>query len=384
MEKLIQMKRDFAALTKQLREAEAEENPDRAKADRLCEEIRSMAGKIEAEEAILRMTDGADGTEGPKHRAGSEAEGSELPQDKQEYRQAFNEYLRRGHAAELRAMSVGTPGNGGFLVPTDWEKAIIQKRHELSVIRSLADVQTSSLDKEIPVEATEGVSTWIDEEGAYQESDETFAQKVMNAYKYGRIIKVSEELLEDNQYNLQGYLTTKGARSNAVLEETAFVSGDGTKKPRGFLLDATLGKETAVTTGFTYDELLDLWGSLKSGYARMATWLMKRTTLVEVMKLKDADGRYLYQPSTLPGQLGAILDRPVALVDDMPAVAAGAKPIVFGDLSYYRIQDRSGVLIQRLNELYAGNGQVGFRFRQRTDAKLLVAEAVKYLGIKAA
>lgn len=380
MEKLIQMKRDFAALTKQLRDAEAEENPDRAKVDRLCEEIRSLAGKIEAEEAILRMTDGYDGSEGPKHR--STGEGEEEPRAGKEYRAAFEKYVRYADAAELRSMNVGTPAKGGYLVPTDWEKAIVMKRHELSVMRQLADVQTSSLDKEIPVEGTEGVSTWIDEEGEYQESDENFDQKVMNAHKYGRIIKVSEELLEDEQYDLQGYLTMKGARSNAVLEEAAFVNGDGTKKPKGFLRDALVGNETAVSTGFTYDEILDLWGSLKSGYAKMATWLMKRGTLISVMKLKDGDGRYLYQPSTLPGQLGAILDRPVILADDMPAVAQSAKPIAFGDFSYYRIQDRSGVLIQRLNELYAKNGQVGFRFRQRTDAKLLVAEAVKVLQVK--
>jgi HK97 family phage major capsid protein len=383
MEKLIQMKRDFAALTKQLRDAEAEASPDRAKVDRICEEIRSLAGKIEAEEAILRMTDGADGTEGPKHRANQEGDKDKNPRSREEYRTAFEKYVRYADAAELRSMTVGTPGKGGYLVPTDWEKAIVQKRHELSVMRMLADVQTTSLDKEIPVEGTEGVSTWIDEEGEYLESDEGFDQKVMNAYKYGRIIKVSEELLEDEQYDLQGYLTKKGARSNAVLEEAAFVDGDGTKKPRGFLLDSEVGKETAVTTGFTYDEILDLWGSLKSGYAKMATWLMKRGTLVSVMKLKDGDGRYLYMPSTLPGQLGAILDRPVVLADNMPAVALGAKPIAFGDFSYYRIQDRSGVLVQRLNELYAKNGQVGFRFRQRTDGKLLVADAIKVLQIKA-
>ena len=71
------------------------------------------------------------------------------------------------------------------------------------------------------------------------------------------------------------------------------------------------------------------------------------------------------------------------LADDMPAVAQSNKPIAFGDFKYYRIQDRSGVLIQRLNELYAKNGQVGFRFRQRTDGKLLVAEAIKVMQIKA-
>ncbi len=379
MERLIEMKRQFAGLVKELREEQAKEAPEKAKAERLAEEIRALAGQIETEEAILRMEEGRDGSEKPAFRAGDdEKAGSRAGK---EYRAAFEKYLRTNDTAELRSMAVGTLTKGGYLVPESWEAAIVQKKHELFVMRSLADVQTSALDKNIPVEGAEGVSTWLDEEAAYQESDEEFALKVMEAFKFGRILKASEEILEDETYNLMAYLVTKFARSNGRLEESAFIAGDGVKKPRGFLLDADVGKSTAVNTGFTYDEILDLWASLKSGYAASSSWLMKRTTLIEVMKLKDGDGRYLYQPSTLPGQLGAILDRPVRLADDMPAVAANSKPIAFGDFSYYRIQDRTGFFMQRLNELYAGTGQVGFRGYQRTDGKLLVSEAVKVLRV---
>ncbi len=382
MEKLLEMKREFASLTKQLRDAEKEEAPDKAKVEKIAEEIRSLASRIDAEEAILRMIEGVTIDTKPKVLPGTNTDGDVRSRD--EYRFAFERYVRAGTLEEFRSMNVTTSAKGGVLVPTDWEKAIVEKRQSMSVLRTIADVQVSSLDKDIPVEASNGASSWVDEEGEYQVSDEEFATKTMQAHKYGRIILVSEELLEDEQYNLQAYLTNKGAKSNAALEEAAFVSGDGTKKPRGFLLDADIGVTTATTAGLSYDELLDLWGSLKTVYARFATWVMSRSTLVAVMKLKDGNGQYIYHPSTQPGELGMLFGRPVVLADDMPAIGAGNKPIAFGDFSYYRIQDRAGATMKRLDELYAKTGQIGFRFRQRTDGKLLVPEAVKVLAIKAA
>jgi HK97 family phage major capsid protein len=385
MEKLRELQQHFNELVKQLREEQGRETPDKTKAENLSSEIRSLAAEIETEEAIVRMKDGVAPAAEARHKPGEES-GEEVRASK-DYSKAFDHYLRTADPEEVRSLTTtteaGTP-KAGLLAPMDWDKTILERKTEAFLIRGLASVETSSLDKTIPVEGENGVSAWIDEEGDYGESDEKFEALDMSAWKLGRIIKASEELLEDEQYNLEGYIQRKFSLSQGRAEEAAYFSGDGVKKPRGLLVDSLVGKETATSAGFTYDELLDFWGSLKDGYARGAKVLMNRTTLIAIMKLKDGNGEYIYKPSPTPGQLGYLVDAPILCSEYMPTIAAGAKVMAYGDFSYYRIMDRSGVFVQRLVERYADKGQVGFRIRQRTDARLVLPEAVKTLKIKAA
>lgn len=385
MDKLRELQQRLNTLVKELRDEQGRESPDKTKAENLSTEIRSLASQIETEQAIIRAQTGTDPHEGAGHKPGSE-ERTEA-RDSKEYRAAFNHYLRTADIGELRSLTTsvadGTP-KAGILAPTGWDKTIVERKTEAFLMRRLASVETSSLDKTIPVEGDNGVSAWIDEEGDYGDSDEKFSALDMSAWKLGRILKASEELLEDEQYNLEGYLQRKFSLSQGRAEESGFFAGDGTKKPRGFLLDAETGKTTAAATGFTYDEVLQFWASLKSGYGRGAKAIMHRLTLVSLMLLTDESGQYIYRPSPTPGVLGYLVDTPIETSEYMPTIAAGASVIALGDFSYYRIMDRSGTYVQRLIERYADKGQVGFRIRQRTDGRLVLPEAIKLLKIKTA
>ena len=234
--------------------------------------------------------------------------------------------------------------------------------------------------------ATKGTASWIDEEGAFTEGDDSFGQVSIGAYKLGTMIKVSEELLNDSVFDLESYISREFARRIGTKEEEAFFTGDGSGKPLG-ILAATGGAETGVTaasaTAVTADELMDLFYSLKSPYRRNAVWVLNDSTIKAVRKLKDGNGQYLWQPSLTAGTPDTILGRPVKTSAYMPAIAAGAKTVAFGDFSYYWIADRQGRSFKRLNELYAATGQVGFLASQRVDGKMILPEAVKVLAQKA-
>ena len=289
--------------------------------------------------------------------------------------------------AVTNALQVGTDSEGGYLVPDEYERTLVEALEEENIFRQMAKViKTSSGDRKIPVVASKGTASWIDEEGAYPESDDSFGQVSIGAYKLGTMIKVSEELLNDSVFDLQSYISREFARRIGAKEEEAFFTGDGKGKPLG-VLAATGGAETGVTaassTAVTADEMMDLYYSLKSPYRKKAVWVLNDSTIKAIRKLKDSNGQYLWQPSLTAGTPDTILGRPVKTSAYMPAIAAGAKSIVFGDFSYYWIADRQGRSFKRLNELFAATGQVGFLASQRVDGKLILAEAVKVLVQKA-
>ena len=290
--------------------------------------------------------------------------------------------------AVTNALQVGTDSEGGYLVPDEYERTLVEALEEENNFRQMAKViKTSSGDRKIPVVASKGTASWIDEEGAYPESDDSFGQVSIGAYKLGTMIKVSEELLNDSVFDLQSYISREFARRIGAKEEEAFFTGDGKGKPLG-VLAATGGAETGVTaasaTAVTADELMDLYYSLKSPYRKKSVWVLNDSTIKAIRKLKDNNGQYLWQPSLTAGAPDMILGRPIKTSAYMPAIAAGAKTIAFGDFSYYWIADRQGRSFKRLNELFAATGQVGFLASQRVDGKMILAEAVKVLVQKAA
>ena len=290
--------------------------------------------------------------------------------------------------AVTNALQIGTDSEGGYLVPDEYERTLVEALEEENIFRQMAKViKTSSGDRKIPVVASKGTASWIDEEGAFPESDDSFGQVSIGAYKLGTLIKVSEELLNDSVFDLQSYISREFARRIGAKEEEAFFTGDGKGKPLG-VLAATGGAETGVTaasaTAVTADELMDLYYSLKSPYRKKSVWVLNDSTIKAIRKLKDNNGQYLWQPSLTAGTPDMILGRPIKTSAYMPAMAAGAKTIAFGDFSYYWIADRQGRSFKRLNELFAASGQVGFLASQRVDGKMILAEAVKVLEQKGA
>ena len=283
----------------------------------------------------------------------------------------------------LNALQEGTDSEGGYLVPDEFERTLVEALEEENVFRTLAHViKTSSGDRKIPVVASKGTASWVDEEGAYTESDDAFSQVSIGAYKLGTMIKVSEELLADSVFDLEAYISKEFARRIGAREEESFFNGDGKGKPLGILAakdGAEVGVTAASATAITADEVIDLFYSLKAPYRKNAVWVLNDATVKQIRKLKDSTGQYLWQPSLVAGTPDTILGRPVKTSAFMPTAAAGAKTIAFGDFKYYWIADRQGRTFKKLSELYAANGQVGFMGTQRVDGKLILPEAIKVL-----
>jgi len=305
-----------------------------------------------------------------------------------EYKNAFWKLMRNKANFEVKnSLKIGEKADGGYLAPDEFERTLVEALEEENIFRSLANIiQTSSGDRKIPVVATKGNALWVDEEGAIPESDDSFKQVTLSAYKLATMIKVSEELLNDSAFDLESYIAKEFGRRMGTKEEEAFFIGDGTGKPTGILDDTAggeIGKTTASSTAITFDEIMDLFYSLRSPYRKKATFLMNDSTVKAIRKLKDASGNYLWQPSVTAGTPDTILNRPVLTSSYMPEIAAGNKTIAFGDYQYYWIADREGRSFKRLNELFAITDQVAFISTQRVDGKLILPEAIKILKQKA-
>jgi len=305
-----------------------------------------------------------------------------------EYKHAFWNSMRgRRDMTVQNALKVGEDTEGGFLVPDEYERTLVEALEEENIFRKLANViTTSSGDRKIPVVASKGEASWIDEEGQIPESDDSFGQVSIGAYKLATMIKVSEELLNDSVFNLEAYISREFARRIGNKEEDAFFSGNGTGKPLGILADVgggQVGVTTAGATAITLDEVLDLFYSLKAPYRKKAVFVLNDSTIKAIRKLKDANGQYLWQPSIKEATPDTLLSRPLYTSTYMPSIEAAAKSMVFGDFSYYWVADRQGRVFKRLNELFATTGQVGFLATQRVDGKLILPEAIKVLQQKA-
>ena len=283
------------------------------------------------------------------------------------------------------ALKIGEDDHGGYLAPDEFERTLVEALEEQNIFRQFAHViTTSSGDRKIPVVASKGTASWIDEEAAFPESDDTFGMLSIGAFKLATTIKVSDELLHDSVFDVASYIAKEFARRIGAAEEEAFFTGNGTGRPTG-ILNATGGAETGVTSAganISFDDVIDLYYSLRSPYRRNAVFMMNDSTVRALRKLKNGSGDYLWQPSVTAGTPDTILNRPVYTSSYMPTVASGAKSILFGDLSYYWIADREGRTFQRLNELYAPTGQVGFLSFERVDGKLILPEAAKVLQMK--
>ncbi len=306
-----------------------------------------------------------------------------------EYKQSFWKAMREKNSYGVQnALQIGTDSEGGYLVPDEFEATIISSLQEENIVRQVASIIiTSSGDRKIPVSTSKGSASWVDEEGAIPESDDVFGQVNISAHKLATMIKISEELLNDSAFNLERYIATEFARRISTKEEEAFLVGDGVAKPVG-IFNTTGGSEVGVTanssTVIAFDDIMDLYYSLRSPYRKKAVFMTNESTIKAIRKIKDANGQYIWQPSTVLGEPDSIFGKRILTSAYVPELGAGNKTIAFGDFSYYWIADRQGRSFQRLNELYAPNGQVGFRGTQRVDGKLILSEAVKSLQMKSA
>lgn len=296
-----------------------------------------------------------------------------------EYRKAMLNAMRSNFRQVSNVLQEGVDSDGGYLVPVEYDKRLIDVLNEENIMRTLGTKITTSGEHKINIAATKPAAAWIEEGGALSFGDATFDQIYLDAFKLHVAIKVTEELLYDSAFNLENYIITEFGKALANAEEDAFLNGDGKGKPLGIFAKTGGGQSAGtLTAALKSDDLIDLVYSLKRPYRKNASFILNDATLAQVKKLKDNNGQYLWQPSYQAGEPDRILGYTVRTSAYAPTDA-----IAFGDYRYYNIGDRGSRSFKQLNELFAGNGMIGFVAKERVDGKLVLPEAVKILGLKA-
>ena len=315
-----------------------------------------------------------------------------------EHKHAFHAYLRSGddrllRALDTKAMSYGSGQDGGYLVPAETETEIGRRLAALSPIRSIASVrQVSSAVLKKPFSVTGPAVGWVAETAERQQTDTaTLAELQFPTAELYAMPAATAVLLEDAVVDLDQWISGEVEAAFAQQEGIAFVSGNGTNKPKGFLAYAQVaesawqwGKIGYTLTGVEGDlpatdpanVLIDTIYSLKAGYRQNANWVMNRKTQAAIRKLKDDDGNYVWQPPSAPGQRALLMGFPVVEAEDMPGIAADATPIAFGDFGRgYLVVDRTGVRV--LRDPYSAKPYVLFYTTKRVGGGVQDFDAIK-------
>ena len=295
-----------------------------------------------------------------------------------EYKDAMMAAMRSNFRNVSNLLQEKVDADGGYLVPDEYDKRLIDVLKEENIMRGLATKIITAGQHKINIAATKPAAAWIEEGGALSFGDATFSQIYLDAYKLHVAIKVTEELLYDNAFGLENYILTQFGKALANAEEDAFLNGTGTGKPTGIFAAVGGGEVAAtLTAAIKSDDLIDLVYGLKRPYRKKASFIMNDATLASLRKLKDNNGAYIWQPSYKEGEPDRLLGYAVHTSAFAPKNA-----IAFGDYSYYNIGDRGTRSFAELRELFAGNGMVGFVAKERVDGKLILPEAVKILKLK--
>ena len=295
-----------------------------------------------------------------------------------EYKNAMLSAMRSNFRNISNVLQEGVDSDGGYLDPEEYDSRLIDVLEEENIMRSLATTITTSGQHKINIAATKPAAAWIEEGGALSFGDATFDQIYLDAYKLHVAIKVTEELLYDNAFNLENYIITQFGKALGNAEEDAFLNGDGKGKPIG-IFDSKGGGNVlgTLTAAIKSDDMLDLVYGLKRPYRKSSSFIMNDSTLALLRKLKDNNGAYIWQPSYKENEPDRVLGYAVNTSPYAPTNA-----IAFGDYSYYNIGDRGSRSFAELRELFAGNGMVGFVAKERVDGKLILPEAVQILKLK--
>ena len=308
-----------------------------------------------------------------------------------EIRSAFHKYLRTGNSDEMRALSTFSTGEGGATIPTYLQDVIVNTLAKEVVARTLPGIRIiqtqSTLD--IPIIDTVPTAIWTDEapSGSYDvgpSGDPVFGKKTLRAYKLAKMLKISNEMLNDTPTNLEGAIAFEAANAFASTEESAFLIGDGSAKPTGIFATSGIGSLTvsgSVSGSQVTDALINLEFSLTPNYRRNAVFVLSDAVLKVARVAKDNYGRYLWQPALILGQPDTFAGRQVFRSQSLPSTLSVGTHGGIVDARFVTIGDRLPYQMLRLNELYAQYGQVGFQFTKRTDCVVTQVNAVSKLVI---
>jgi HK97 family phage major capsid protein len=279
--------------------------------------------------------------------------------------------------AEMRALAKGSATTGGNTVPTSFYNRLLEHLiNSATLLRAGATIlnTTSGETMQIPITTAHGGAALVAEAGTIAASDPAFGQRSLGAYKYGVLIHVAKELIDDTAVDLLGYLSRQAGRAVGNALGSDLVVGNGSSKPSGIFQTSTLGVTGAASVVGVpnFDNLIDLYYSVIAPYRNSpdAGWLINDTTAGGIRKLKDSSGRYLWEPSLIPGTPDTILGKPVYTDPYVAATGLSAKSVIFGDLSAYFVRLVNGIRFERSDEFAFNTDQVVFRCLVRGDGIL--------------
>ena len=362
--------------------------------DKMVAEVQAMGVEIERMENQMTMdAELSKPTSEPVRNEFKPVVGNVKPTATDAYNKAFWQMIRGNVTPDVRnALSVGTDAKGGYTVPDEFERQLIQALEETNIFRQMAHViRTDSGTHAIPIASDSGSAVWVDEGGEITDADPAFSQEALKAFKMGTLIKVSNELLNDSAFDIAAYIAERIGKRFGNAEENAFFNGTGESstpgtpsQPTGILTSLSGDVTTDAYTSIDFDDVFALYYKLAEPYRRNATFVTNETVMLKLMTLKDGESQYIWKPSLEIGKPDTVLGRPIRTSQYMPALAGttadkNKKVMLFGDFNYYWIADRGSRTLKRLNELYAVTDQVGFIGTQRVDGKLILSDAMKCL-----
>lgn len=318
----------------------------------------------------------------------------------EEHKQAFQSYMRGGGEAGLKqlegkALSIGSNQDGGFLVPAELERSVNRRMALVSPIRAIASNRQISSNIYNKPYATSGPAVgWAAETASRPETVSPIlsllAFPTMELYA---MPSATTALLDDGAIDIEQWIAEEVDQVFAEQEGTAFVTGDGVNRPRGFLAYPRVanaswswnnlgyivtGVSGAFPTTNPSDRLVDLIYALKAGPRANGTWIMNRGTQAEIRKMKDTQGNYLWQPPAVAGQQATLMSFPVAEAEEMPSIAADAFAVAFGDFRRgYLVVDRIGMRV--LRDPYSAKPYVLFYTTKRVGGGIQDFDAIKLL-----
>ena len=297
-----------------------------------------------------------------------------------EYEVAFKDMLHTG--MPQKALRRGSAGSGNFIVPDTFEQNLVKGLTEKSVLRKLCTVLKTNTTMRIPTIIADGEATWIPENEPVQFSEAVYGEIVLDAYKLAHKVIVSDEMLEDAQFDVEDYIRQLFVESVSAAEELALFIGDGNGKPTGLLHQASTGWVSEKAGDITYDDILNLIHSVKSPYRKNAVLVMSEDAITKLLSIIHYHGDSPWDVSLKDGTTKTLFGYPVYTTNYLDRVLPGTKPVLFGDFSYFWIGERGKRSVKRLIERYADTGQVAYITTERIDAKLVLPEAIKSLEIK--
>lgn len=322
------------------------------------------------------------------------SENHDTDPEKEVRKRAFEKVLRYGAGEnglsvftpeEKRALSSLSDAEGGFLTPPEWETAILMNAYDVAEIRPIAGAGTTGRDMVMLGALSSPVVSWGRVNVAVTPQNLATGAERIHIFDLKALTLIHNNTLEDTHADIGQEITMAFSRAISEAEDDAFANGEGDESPKGIASDSRV-QANAVNSGVSddiadathngTDALIEVMYTVKKAYRRNGYWAMNSSTEAEVRKLKDEDGRYLWQPSAEKGVPPTLLGRPIINPEGLPDIAANAYPILFGDFKAgYRIYDRAGISVQRLSERYAEYDQTGFLVKKRVGGQVILAEA---------